>query len=486
MAMSELPAGWVECSFSDLNQHEPQSIDPSKFPSETFELYSVPSFPLRKPETVVGKEIGSAKLGVAPNDVLVCKINPRINRVWQVATRGVHRQIASSEWIVLRSPLCNPTYLRHFFSSPDFRELICNDVIGVGGSLTRAQPKVVAGFPVLLAPAAEQKRIADKLDALLAKVDACRQRLDRVPALLKRFRQAVLAAATAGDLTADWRNKCEVEKTGADLLKLAREMHKLAAKRVEDIPMPVEDESIVDIPNSWTVASGAEVVEPKAEIVYGIVQPGPKLEEGVPYVRGMDIENGRILVDQLMKTSQAIAEKYSRSALLGGDVLLGIIRATKVAIVPSVLNGANITQGTARFRPSSVIKTRYLAIALEAPSTQYWLHEHYRGIDMPGLNLADVRRVPIPLPPLEEQREIVRRVEALFAFADRLEARYLAARKQVDKLTPSLLAKAFRGELVPQDPNDEPASALLERIRAERAGQGALFDGAPKRRRKTS
>lgn len=74
----------------------------------------------------------------------------------------------------------------------------------------------------------------------------------------------------------------------------------------------------------------------------------------------------------------------------------------------------------------------------------------------------------------------------LFAFADRLEARYTAARKQVDQLTPALLAKAFRGELVPQDPNDEPASALLERIRAERAGQGTLFEGAPKRRRKSS
>jgi type I restriction enzyme S subunit len=374
----------------------------------------------------------------------------------------------------------NTAYLEKYLNSFDYTGFV------TGSTRLKLTQEAMRSIPVTLAPLAEQKRIADKLDALLAKVDACRQRLDRVPALIKRFRQAVLAAATAGDLTADWRNKCEVEKTGADLLKLAREMHKLAAKRVEDIPMPVEDESIVDIPNSWTVASGAEVVEPKAEIVYGIVQPGPKLEEGVPYVRGMDIENGRILVDQLMKTSQAIAEKYSRSALLGGDVLLGIIRATKVAIVPSVLNGANITQGTARFRPSSVIKTRYLAIALEAPSTQYWLHEHYRGIDMPGLNLADVRRVPIPLPPLEEQREIVRRVEALFAFADRLEARYLAARKQVDKLTPSLLAKAFRGELVPQDPNDEPASALLERIRAERAGQGALFDGAPKRRRKTS
>ncbi len=88
----------------------------------------------------------------------------------------------------------------------------------------------------------------------------------------------------------------------------------------------------------------------------------------------------------------------------------------------------------------------------------------------------------MPIPSLEEQHEIVRRVEALFAFADRLEARTTAARKQVDTLTPALLAKAFRGELVPQDPNDEPASALLERIRAERAGQGALFDGAKKSR----
>jgi type I restriction enzyme S subunit len=97
-----------------------------------------------------------------------------------------------------------------------------------------------------------------------------------------------------------------------------------------------------------------------------------------------------------------------------------------------------------------------------------------------------LRNIPVALPRIPEQIEIVKCVEALFAFADRLEARTAVARAQVDKLTPALLAKAFRGELVPQDPNDEPASALLERIRAERAGQGALFDGAPKRRRKTS
>ena len=87
------------------------------------------------------------------------------------------------------------------------------------------------------------------------------------------------------------------------------------------------------------------------------------------------------------------------------------------------------------------------------------------------INIDDIRALPCTVPSLEEQNEIIRRVEALFAYADRLEARYTAARAQVERLTPALLAKAFRGELVPQDPNDEPASVLLERIRAARAEQ---------------
>jgi type I restriction enzyme, R subunit len=162
-------------------------------------------------------------------------------------------------------------------------------------------------------------------------------------------------------------------------------------------------------------------------------------------------------------------EKYARAALEGGDILLGIIRATKVARVPDELNGANITQGTAHFRPSCALRSKFLTLALEAPATQRWLHRHYRGIDMPGLNLADVRRVPVPIPSLEEQDEIIRRVESILSYAENLEARYAAARAQVERLTPALLAKAFRGELVPQNPNDEPASMLLEHIHAARA-----------------
>lgn len=92
----------------------------------------------------------------------------------------------------------------------------------------------------------------------------------------------------------------------------------------------------------------------------------------------------------------------------------------------------------------------------------------YSSGGQPNIKLETLNPYPLALPPLAEQREIVRRVEALFRLADQLEARYATAQAQVDQLTPSLLAKAFRGDLVPQDPADEPANALLGRIRAER------------------
>lgn len=111
----------------------------------------------------------------------------------------------------------------------------------------------------------------------------------------------------------------------------------------------------------------------------------------------------------------------------------------------------------------------YLACLLQSPLGQRLLVGKVRGVAQKGINLADVRRLPVALPPYEEQTEIVRRVERLFAFADQLEARVEAAQARIDRLTQSILAKAFRGELVPQDPNDEPASVLLERIKAQRA-----------------
>ncbi|MCE9658082.1 MAG: restriction endonuclease subunit S [Burkholderiales bacterium] len=369
----------------------------------------------------------------------------------------------------------NQTYLLHYLRS--IQDWLAKQ--GTGTTFAAISGDLIRQLQVPLCPAAEQKRIADKLDAILARVDACRDRLYRVFAILKRFREAVLSAAVRGQLSQAWREATEANhsarppRLGPDLSSLA----------VDEKPSDRQlQEWMDDLPDGWRVERASLVVETGADIVYGIVQPGPKLAAGVPYVRGMDIVNGEIRVEQLLRTSPEIAQRYARASIKGGDVLLGIIRATKVAVVPESLNGANITQGTARFRPSQKILTRYLATVLEAPETQRWLHGHYRGIDMPGLNLADVRRVPIPLPSLEEQAEVIRQVDSLLSVAISIEARLVTARAQVDRLTPALLAKGFRGELVPQDPSDEPARTLLARVAAAKQAPSPSRAGPPSTR----
>ena len=115
------------------------------------------------------------------------------------------------------------------------------------------------------------------------------------------------------------------------------------------------------------------------------------------------------------------------------------------------------------------IDSSFLAYWIGSDASQRWLGRVKKGVAYIGISIEDLRNLPIGIPPMWEQQEIVHRVECLFAYAGRLEARYAAARAQVERLTPALLDKAFRGELVSQDPNDEPAPVLLERIRAARA-----------------
>ena len=154
----------------------------------------------------------------------------------------------------------------------------------------------------------------------------------------------------------------------------------------------------------------------------------------------------------------------------------------KVSIVPNSFPEWNINQAIAVFRVKGEIYNRFLAYFLMNENTIAGLIRKSKATaGQFNLTLEICRQIEVPLPSMEEQTEIVRRVEALFACADRLEARHAAARAQVEKLTPSTLAKAFRGELVPQDPNDEPASELLERIRAQRDDQATT---RPKRGRK--
>ena len=154
-------------SVAEINEYVGSSVNPMATPDQIYELYSVPSFESGSPEIVLGADIGSTKVIVEDGDILICKINPRINRVWVVHHNTEYPLLASSEWIVVRNATMNSDYLKWYFSSPRFRTLLSSQVTGIGGSLTRAQPKQVAKYPVPIPSRDEQDCIAD----ILARVD---------------------------------------------------------------------------------------------------------------------------------------------------------------------------------------------------------------------------------------------------------------------------------------------------------------------------
>ncbi len=330
----------------------------------------------------------------------------------------------------------------------------------------------VQRIPFPLPPLGEQRRIVAKLETLLGKVDASQQRLAKIPVLLKRFRQSVLSAACSGRLTADWREENPNGDDASGLVAELERVHEAAGGHKKGNAAAPSDEahdmSVDDLPSTWRLTEMRSVVCPDRPITYGILKPGPETPGGVLYVRVADFPNDRLNLETVRRTTKEIEKTFARARLRAGDILLSI-RGTvgRVCVVPPELENANITQDTARLSVQPALNADFVKWFLRAAPTQKRMQKAVKGVAVRGINIGDVRALQMPVPPLPEQQEIVRRVEGLFALADQLEMRLAKARGQVDALTPSLLARAFAGQLVPQDPNDEPAEKLLERIKGK-------------------
>ncbi len=322
----------------------------------------------------------------------------------------------------------NKTFVEYFWRSKS--QAIQS--MGTGTTVKGIRLEDIRSLEVPLAPVAEQKRIADKLDTVLTRVDAVNTRLARVAPLLKRFRQSVLAAATSGRLTEDWRE--------------IRETAPWTDKRIEDV----------------------------AKVFLGR-QRSPVNHEGPfmrRYVRAANVTwSGWDLSD--VKEMNFDADDFERYRLQKNDILLNegsgsADEVGKPAIWNEEIPDCCFQNTLICVRPETVDAKFMFLVLLHAALTKRFV-DSTRGVNIHHIGKQNMARFPVAVPNADEQTEIVRRVETLFAFADRLEARLAQAQTAATRLTPALLAKAFRGELVPQDPNDEPAAELLRRLQAERA-----------------
>lgn len=476
--MRKLPGGWAFAPIGDVTEDCGQR---KPFDDEVFKYIDIASIDrdskdIASPQLLSGRNAPSrARKIVRAGDVLVSMTRPNLNAV-ALVPESLGDQIASTGFDVLRAPEIEPRWLFYAVRSSAFVERMSELV--QGALYPAIKSKDVKGFEMPFAPLNEQQRIADKLDAVLARVDACRERLDRVPDILKRFRQAVLAAATSGKLTEDWRDE---EPSKADAAELAEALHlahqSVGGHKVGNAAPPtdgVHDLSSDMFPDGWELLTLRDLVLPDRPITYGILKPGPELEAGVPYVRVADFPNERLELRTIRRTSTEVDKQYQRSRLRSGDLLLSIRGSVgRLIVIPDSLEGANITQDSARLSIQSSVNRDWVLWYLRSELAQTRMKGATKGVAVRGINIGDVRALQVPLPSRKEQDEIVRRVKSLFTYADRLEARYTTARAQVERLTPALLAKAFRGELVLQDPNDEPAPVLLDRIRAARAAASA-------------
>ena len=325
---------------------------------------------------------------------------------------------------VLPAEICSKyvyQYLRHI-------KPLANQM-ATGTTFKELSGSSAALLPLLLPPLPEQTRIANKLDTLLGRVDRARERLDRVPEMLKRFRQAVLTAATSGVLTEGWRELSP---------------NSWASSSLSSICIKVTDGEHIS-PQITTV--GIPLVSAKDVREWGVDFSDTKFVHdsfSIISRKRCDPSKGDVLV-------------VSRGATIGRTCLVTCDQV--FCLMGSVL----------LFRPNQDFVTpEFFALVLKSPSGLSQLTAASGASAQSAIYIRDAKQLNVLLPTIPEQTEIVRQVEILFAYADRLESRLKAARKLSDNLSPAILAKAFRGELVAQDPNDEPAVELLKRIRAGR------------------
>jgi type I restriction enzyme, S subunit len=353
-----------------------------------------------------------------PGDVLVAEASGSVSEVGRPALwRGEIDGCCFQNTLVRirsRGPL--PDYLHYFLLGEARSGRIGDAAPGVG--IHHIGATRLSAWRVAVPPLNEQRRIVATIEEVFSRLEAADESTRRAAKRLPQLRASILTELFSGD---------------------------------------------------WPSAPLASITDPERPIRYGILMPKEHIPDGVLYIRVKDFPDGKIVMEGLRRTSPEIAAKYKRATLRTGDVLVSI-RGTygRIAIVPHELEGGNITQDTARISPLPHLESRYVAAYLRSDPAQAYFQRVARGVAVKGVNIGDLRAMPVPVPPLDEQHRILTEVEQQLSVIDAMREAIEKAERRSAALRRSILDRAFRGELLPQDPEDEPASLLLERLAADR------------------
>lgn len=342
---------------------------------------------------------------------------------------------------------------------------------GEGSTHTTIYFPAVKAFHIDLPPLAEQRRIVAKLDALTARLARARAELDRVPVLAKRQHLALLRSGVTGMLTEDWRSDAKLEPISEALSRIPAPQQGRGGREATDKVIAGAAAIAVNnpqtpLPEGWAWVPLLRVA--KQETGHTPSRSKPEYwDGGIPWIgiRDAGAHHGRVIETTMQTISEAGLANSSARLLPAGTVCLS--RTASVGYVTMMQTSMATSQDFATWSCTEALLPEYLLFALMAEGDD--IRRFGMGSTHTTIYFPEIRAFHIALPPVEEQREIVARLKVALARADRLEAEATRARALLDRLEAAILARAFRGELVPQDPADEPASVLLDRIRAARA-----------------
>lgn len=325
-------------------------------------------------------------------------------------------------------------------------------------------------YNVIIPPLAEQNRIVEKLDTLFAQLETIKTSMAKVPLLLKDFRQQVLTQAVTGKLTEEWRKGKELENGKEFVKRVIEERKKISSKKTVGLNY-IQPEFPYEVDNSWTFA----FLQNFGEFTRGKSKHRPRNDERLfggiyPFIQTGEVSRSNGLITNYTNTYSDFGLAQSRLFPKG---TLCITIAANIAETGILDFDACFPDSVVGYLPFENLYTAKFAM-FYLNTIQKDLEHYAPATAQKNINLGILFEVPFPVPPHEEQQEIVRRVESLFAKADAIEKQYETLKAKIESLPQAILHKAFKGELTQQLASDGDARELLQQIQSLRAEQSNL------------